>query len=84
MTGRIHDFSAIPAPGPWTEQAACKGYTDLFFEQNHVPAVCRSLCRGCPVFEDCLAYALEVDVEGIWAGTTVAERERMRRRRRIA
>lgn len=91
MTGRPNDFSSIPAPGAWTDRAACKGRNDEFFAHyggmcpNAVPQRLKELCNSCRVFEECLRYALGCDVVGIWAGTSWKDREQMRgRRRRIA
>lgn len=39
-----------------------------------------ALCQTCEHMAPCLEYALQVKVEGIWGGTTHAERNRMRRR----
>lgn len=39
----------------------------------------REVCAGCPVAGPCLAYAVESEVEGIWAATSKAERRGMRR-----
>lgn len=39
----------------------------------------RRLCHGCPVQTDCLKWALDHKEEGIWAGTTDADRERLRK-----
>lgn len=35
-------------------------------------------CHGCPIFDQCFDYALNVSVTGIWAGTTFAQRRRAR------
>jgi WhiB family redox-sensing transcriptional regulator len=41
----------------------------------------KTVCRRCPVREQCLAWALAAEpVEGIWGGTTEAERRAARRR----
>lgn len=87
MTGRPCDFSAIPAPGAWTQRAACKGMTTEFFPSNGpgsareaVPRRLKNLCADCSVRNECLAYALEFDVHGVWAGTSWAQRNRMKRR----
>jgi WhiB family redox-sensing transcriptional regulator len=41
----------------------------------------RTLCAGCPALDACLAWALAVDEpEGIWGGTTPAERLEIRTR----
>lgn len=34
----------------------------------------KRLCAGCPVEAECLAYALEHGLVGVWGGTTEAER----------
>lgn len=37
-------------------------------------------CRGCPVINDCLNYALQhPELEGVWGGTTTAQRADLRR-----
>lgn len=36
------------------------------------------LCSTCPVQQACLRYALDYDVDGVWGGTTAAERRRLR------
>jgi WhiB family redox-sensing transcriptional regulator len=41
----------------------------------------KAVCRGCPVIDQCLDWALDAYlVEGIWGGTTEVERRAMRRR----
>jgi WhiB family redox-sensing transcriptional regulator len=73
----------------WRFRAACRDApTDLFFpaadDQGSV-ARAREFCRGCPVREECLAYAIiNRQNEGIWGGLTPEERRRLRRTRRIA
>ncbi|HZD68070.1 MAG TPA: WhiB family transcriptional regulator [Actinomycetes bacterium] len=65
-------------PG-WEKDAACRGTpTEVFYPQ---PRTARSaspakrICRGCPVRESCLRFALACgDRQGIFGGTTPAER----------
>lgn len=38
----------------------------------------RHYCQPCPTRQPCHAYALAWDVDGIWAGTTTAQRRRLR------
>jgi WhiB family redox-sensing transcriptional regulator len=59
---------------------------ELFFEpedsRNMVKALLpmlKKLCDGCVVKDKCLDYALRNDVEGVWGGTSHAERKRMRK-----
>ncbi len=73
-------------------KGACKDeYSEIFFvqgEQNRSPnkrdlvviEEARSVCRRCPVREECLAYAFDSGEEwGIWGGLTSAERREIRR-----
>jgi WhiB family redox-sensing transcriptional regulator len=39
----------------------------------------KRICAGCPAKSECLAYALEYNVVGIWGGTTASDRENIRR-----
>jgi WhiB family redox-sensing transcriptional regulator len=43
----------------------------------------KRICNGCPAKKECLAYALEYKVIGIWAGTTALDRKRMRKAKGI-
>jgi WhiB family transcriptional regulator, redox-sensing transcriptional regulator len=65
--------------------AACKGAdTEAFFSADpEQQAVAIAICRVCPAVRNCLTYALERDVAGIWGGTTAAQRRDVRRRHSI-
>lgn len=41
------------------------------------------MCGDCNFTEQCLEYALENNVEGIWGGTTVQQRRDIRKKRGI-
>lgn len=60
---------------------------EIFFPENNQSyaeiRVILSLCSNCPVFAKCHDYALKHDVVGWWAGTTYADREKIRRRKRF-
>lgn len=87
-----------PAPGMWTESAACRGHDYLSPDawwpesRNHrhdeLVKAAVEVCRSCPVRTDCLDHALAVrEVGGIWGGLTDAQRReeaRGRRQRREA
>jgi hypothetical protein len=67
-----------------TEGAACIGLDpELFFPDSNmspkIEGLLRKTCMGCPVFDNCLDYALKVKVNGYWAGTTDARRVELRR-----
>ena len=68
----------------WVEGAAC-AQTDpeIFFpDKGKASAAAKLICRGCPVIEACLEYALNspIRVEGVWGGTTFRERQELRRK----
>lgn len=79
----------IPSPPPmqglgWMDAALCaQTDPDLFFPPHRSNSVARSarrICATCPVRAHCLDYALgDPDLDGIWAGTTPRERQRLRR-----
>lgn len=73
--------------GSWAAQAACAEPNapapNEFFPEDvlgtiqpeHWPVEALATCRGCPVREKCLAYAMQNKVEGVWGGTTDADRK---------
>ncbi|PSJ27818.1 WhiB family transcriptional regulator [Streptosporangium nondiastaticum] len=71
----------------WRQYAACLHEDpELFFPVgSRGPAVvqtedAKSVCRRCPVREDCLRWALDSGQEsGVWGGTSEAERRALRR-----
>ena len=72
----------------WMAHGACR-QTDpeLFFPASVVTGqaarqveLARAVCAPCVVRRVCLAYAVETMAEGIWGGTTPAERRTARRR----
>jgi hypothetical protein len=82
---------ALFTPQPWTEQAACATAPDpdLWFVSVSVAAdkvrQAKTICRTCPVAAPCLVYAVQfpIPLYGVWAGTTEADRERIRRRNKV-
>jgi len=72
-----------PAPGrqmrSWATRAACRDHPDLPWTGRTATPEMRAVCAGCPVRVHCLAEALvERWLDGVWAGTTPAERRRLR------
>lgn len=73
----------------WQDRAACRGKPIEFFfgdaadaDRNAALEVeGRRVCNGCPVREECFAWALSGgrDVYGMWGGTTKTEREKLLR-----
>jgi hypothetical protein len=69
----------------WTEHAACKGLTDLFYGDTTADVrAARAVCQTCPVQLDCLAYAREGrELFGVWGGQATKERLRDQAGKRI-
>lgn len=73
----------------WKDRPACEGTdTEDWFNDDDKPtylnyATLQRICKGCPVRQQCLDYALKHDVFGFWAGTTPRERMKMRTRLKI-
>jgi WhiB family redox-sensing transcriptional regulator len=74
----------------WRDLAICRGADpDLFFPIGNASSgptlmqtdAAKAVCHRCPALDQCLDWALDADpVEGVWGGTTGAERRAMRRR----
>lgn len=71
----------------WQNRAACSGEDpDLFFpmrashkEDAERLAAAKSICAICPVREECLEYALAMNMQfGIWGGVSEKQRKKMR------
>jgi WhiB family redox-sensing transcriptional regulator len=85
---RIYDdsrFQAALAADPgrdWRGEGSCTTtpHPDVFFPalpDDLEPA--RRICATCPVSGACLAEALgRAEIDGVWGGTTTAERRTMR------
>ncbi|MFE2110001.1 WhiB family transcriptional regulator [Kitasatospora sp. NPDC059463] len=74
----------------WRQSARCRGTDpELFFPIGSSTSFAtlvqsdeaKAVCGRCPVSRQCLEWALDQPVEGVWGGTTEAERRAMRRRR---
>jgi WhiB family transcriptional regulator, redox-sensing transcriptional regulator len=51
---------------------------ELWFpETGSNPRTAKRLCEDCPARQACLQYALEHPVDGVWGGTSVADRKRL-------
>lgn len=71
------------------DKKACT-YDDrhLFFSENESRRLAaqlaeqeaKAICMRCPVQVECLDYAFQGDMWGIWGGTTRVERDKMRKR----
>ena len=68
----------------WYAYAACHGQdTNLFYPPKHLKATAaREFCVKCPVWRECLEYAVtRNEKEGIWGGASPEDRKSIRRER---
>lgn len=78
----------MSAPRPeWFDEGLCLQVDpDLFFpEKGGQAKPAKMVCRGCPVRNACLAWALKTrQMDGIWGATTPRERAELLRKGRQA
>ncbi|MCL2542131.1 MAG: WhiB family transcriptional regulator [Nocardioidaceae bacterium] len=67
----------------WALSAACQdGQADALFVRGAEQNKAKSVCSGCAVRTECLAEALDNQIEwGVWGGMTERERRALLRRR---
>ena len=67
----------------WTAQARCKeSRPDELFVRGAEQHRAKQVCAGCPVRAECLAEALDNNIEwGVWGGLTERERRAVLRKR---
>lgn len=71
-----------PAPYPnYDGTQRCRDLdAELFFPvtANELPSEARKACAACAFRSPCLQYALSHSLDGIWGGTTEAQRRQLR------
>jgi len=72
----------------WVEYANCTQVTpELFFpltmKETQQIALAKEVCSECVVIQNCYDYAIKVNVQGIWAGTTLDQRNATRKRLKL-
>lgn len=71
-----------PCAQPINDPALIRARADSWYPREKYYDQAKTLCDGCPVMTQCLAYALNNgEDEGIWGGTTPKERASILRRR---
>jgi WhiB family redox-sensing transcriptional regulator len=67
----------------WASQAYCnQTRPDELFVRGAAQNRAKQLCNGCPVRTECLAEALDNQIEwGVWGGMTERERRALLRKR---
>lgn len=78
----MFDFRQIPG---WMTEGTCATIGgDLWFPEGagSSSAAAKRVCRGCPVRQQCLTYAMDNLIQdGVWGGTTVRQRRRIAKER---
>lgn len=88
------DIRRLPRPitrtWDWQMRAACRDVDSVVFfhpanergpAARSRDATAKRICAGCPVVDDCLRHALDVqEPYGVWGGLTTPERDAIRRR----
>lgn len=75
---------ASPPEPDWTGAICAQVDPELWFpEKGGTSLPSRRLCMTCPLRVTCLEYALSFDINphGVWGGTTVQERRKLREKR---
>ncbi len=72
----------------WMEKAACtEVMPELFFplspKDTQQINLAKQVCQECVVLNDCYVYSLNVNVDGVWAGTTPEQRKISRKKLKI-
>ncbi len=80
------DVGTIMWVEDWAPRAACRAeQPDKLFVRGAEQNKAKTLCQGCPVRTECLAEALDNQIEwGVWGGMTERERRALLRRRPTA
>lgn len=81
----LHEWFDARPKREWYREAACAGqpWQDFFARSSR--RVYREFCKRCPVNDDCLVYALRVEMDllngrgGMYGGTTAEERHNVGR-----
>lgn len=65
----------------WAHQAQCKDDPNALFVRGAAQHSAKRICQGCPVKAECLAEALDSEIDiGVWGGMTERERRRLLRK----
>lgn len=74
----------VDADTEWQLRGACRGHdSDIWFDQDDASvAQAKAICRTCPVVDSCRQYGWN-ERYGTWGSMSVAERKRVKRKRRL-
>lgn len=76
----------VPKKFAWMGEAVCASADpEQWFPEKGVSYFkAKRICGTCPVIDECLQFALDNKLEGIWGGTSTSERKRILRRGKAA
>lgn len=77
------DFFGLPPRQDWMVGASCIDAEDVdlwFPSRGGSTKKAKAICSQCIVQKQCLEFAMEWELEGIWGGTGTKERKAMARR----
>lgn len=80
----LGSIRVLPPRPAWHPRAACRGHPEVnFFPSRGEPNdAAKAVCAGCPVREECLAFAQEERIEhGMWGGLSTHQRQAQRAKR---
>lgn len=71
------------ASAEWQIKAACRGHDpDLFHPgPGGDTLIPKAICWRCPVRVECLSWAMQGNMSGVWGATTEKQRDRLKWRR---
>lgn len=82
----LPDLARLFEPAEWMREAACRGMDiESFFPDRYEIAdfrAAKQVCQRCTVAAECLDAGLDEN-HGVWGGTSVKDRRRIKRERRI-
>lgn len=72
---------AVPKEFDWMREAVCASADpeEWFPEKGGTSYKAQRICQTCPVINECLQYALDHNLAGIWGGTSAKERRMLRK-----
>lgn len=78
-------MSGLGRASDWTVAGACRDFpeVDFFTDVGSAIANAKAICLRCPVWNQCLEFAVRHDEVGVWGGTTRRERRRLESARRL-
>jgi WhiB family transcriptional regulator, redox-sensing transcriptional regulator len=76
----LHELIVRVRPA-WHADALCREHPEVNFfpERGEDARPARAICARCPVIAECRSHAVERnEIHGLWGGTSVRERRKLR------